>query len=353
MGIFLMDSHHKVQEVIMTFFTEIRLADLFNKFSGKRIAVVGDLMVDRYYWGTVSRVSPEAPVPVVDVVSESVRLGGAANVANNILSLGGRPHLVGLIGSDHAGKVCLDMLREQGLDTNGIVVDTSRPTTTKTRVIAHAQHVVRIDNESKADCPEHLEHQLIDAVKYNIQNLDGIILEDYNKGAMTGDVIKEVIAVATKYGKIVTVDPKFNHFLDYKNVTVFKPNRREVEEVLGGRIKTVEEIERAGKRLLEVLASQNVLVTRGEEGMSLFESGGTVTHLRSMAEKVKDVSGAGDTVISTLTMSLAGGATVHEASVLANCAAGVVVGAIGIEPIQLSELVQAARQLTDHVAAGG
>lgn len=337
----------------MTFFTQTRLADLLATFSGKRIAVVGDLMVDRYYWGTVNRVSPEAPVPVVDVVSESVRLGGAANVANNIQNLGGEPCLVGLIGDDHGGKLCLEMLKEQGLDTSGVVLDASRPTTTKTRVIAHAQHVVRIDNESKADCPEHLQHQLIDAVKYNIQKLDGIILEDYNKGTMTEHVIREVIAVATKYGKIITVDPKFNHFLDYKNVTVFKPNRREVEEVLGGRITTVEEIERAGKRLLEMLSSQSVLVTRGEDGMSLFESGGAVTHLESMAEKVKDVSGAGDTVISTLTMSLAGGATVREASALANCAAGIVVGSVGIVPIQVKDLVDAARRLTDHAPTGG
>ncbi len=329
--------------------TESRMAELLGGFRGKQIAVVGDIMLDRYFWGTVDRVSPEAPVPVVDVISESVRLGGAANVACNILSLEGVPHLVGLVGNDHAGGLCLDLMKEQGLDVGYLVRDASRPTTTKTRVIAHAQHVVRIDNESKTDCPEYLQHRIIDAVKYNIQKLDAIILEDYDKGTLTQDVIREVIAVARKYNKIVAVDPKFHHFLDYKHATVFKPNRREVEEVVGGRLRSADEVEAAGRKLLELLEAQSVLLTRGEEGMSLFEGDGTITHLPSMAEVVQDVSGAGDTVISTLTIALAGGATIKEAAALANCAGGVVVGVVGIAPIQLAELKEAARRLVDHL----
>jgi rfaE bifunctional protein kinase chain/domain len=336
----------------MAMFTESKIAEILGGFSGKHIAVVGDIMLDRYFWGTVDRVSPEAPVPVVDVISESVRLGGAANVASNILSLEGVPHLVGLIGNDHAGAVCLDLMKEQGFDVEALVTDASRPTTTKTRVIAHAQHMVRIDHESKNDCPEYLQHQIIDAVKYNIQKLDAIILEDYDKGTLTKDVIEEVITVARKYDKIVTVDPKFHHFLDYKRATVFKPNRREVEEVIGGRLRTRDDVEAAGKRLLELLSLQNILLTRGEEGMSLFESEGTITHLPSMAEVVQDVSGAGDTVISTLTIALAGGATIKEAAALANCAGGIVVGVVGIAPIQLAELRGAARRLVDHVPSG-
>jgi D-beta-D-heptose 7-phosphate kinase/D-beta-D-heptose 1-phosphate adenosyltransferase len=336
----------------MVTLTKSRLAEILNNFSGKRVAVVGDIMVDRYFWGIVNRVSPEAPVPVVDVVSESVRLGGAANVANNLLNLGGEPHLVGLVGNDHAGALCLDLLKEQGLDPSNVVTDASRPTTTKTRVIAHAQHVVRIDHESKNSCPEYLQHQIIDAVRYNIQKLDAVILEDYDKGTMTEDVIREVIAVARKYGKIVAVDPKFHHFLEYKNATIFKPNRREVEEVIGGSLRTQEDVEQAGKRLLELLTPQNVLLTRGEEGMSLFETDGSITHMPSMAEIVQDVSGAGDTVISTLTMALASGATVREAAALANCAGGIVVGVVGIVPIQLEELREAAGRLIDHPGAG-
>lgn len=325
-------------------FTKDRLDALLEQFAGKRIAVVGDLMVDRYYWGTVGRVSPEAPVPVVDVVSESVRLGGAANVANNIQALGAEPILVGLIGNDHPGHVFMEMVKDQGLSTDGIVIDGSRPTTTKTRVIAHAQHVVRIDNESRVDCPEHLEPQIIDAVKYNIKKIDAIIIEDYNKGTITKGVIAELIAVARKYGKIITVDPKFNNFFEYKNVTVFKPNRREVEGAIGGKLKTLEEVNRAGKKLLELLTPGNVLLTRGEEGMSLFEASGEVTHMETMADNVQDVSGAGDTVISTLTVALASGAHIREASALANCAGGVVVGSVGIVPIAMTQLKETAQR---------
>jgi rfaE bifunctional protein kinase chain/domain len=326
----------------MVTFTESRLKELLEAFKGKKIAVVGDLMVDRYYWGTVGRISPEAPVPVVEVVEEQVRLGGAANVANNIQHLGGEPMLVGLIGNDHPGQVFIEILKERNLPSKGIVTDASRPTTIKTRVIAHAQHVVRIDNESKADCPEHIRHLIIDAVKYNIHELDAIIIEDYNKGVVTKEVIHELIAVARKYNKIITVDPKFNNFLEYKHVTVFKPNRREVEEAIGGRLKSLSDVERAGRHLLEVLEAENILLTRGEEGMSLFESNGAITHIPTQAVNVQDVSGAGDTVVSTLTMALASGATIHEAATLANCAAGVVVGSVGIVPIKPEELVEAA-----------
>jgi rfaE bifunctional protein kinase chain/domain len=338
--------------VSVVVFTEQRLKELLRGFIGKRIAVVGDLMVDKYYWGTVNRVSPEAPVPVVDVVSESTRLGGAANVANNVLSLGGEPVLVGLIGNDHPGEMFLNIMREQNLGVEGIVQDPSRPTTIKTRVIAHAQHVVRIDNESKTDCPEHIEHRMIDAVKYNIHTLDAIIIEDYNKGAITRSIIREIIAVARKYNKIVTVDPKFNNFFEYKNVTVFKPNKREAEEAIGQRIRSSDDIHRAGTTLLAELDAENVLMTRGEEGLSLFEKNGEVTTMPSLATNVQDVSGAGDTVISTLTIALAAGANVREAAALANAAASVVVSAVGIMPIQPDQLLASALRLTNHAPSG-
>jgi rfaE bifunctional protein kinase chain/domain len=322
--------------------TETGLQDLFGRFKGKKIAVVGDLMIDRYYWGAVHRVSPEAPVPIVEVESESTRLGGAANVANNILALGGDPVLVGLIGNDYAGNLFTSMLKDLGLETRGLIVDASRPTTIKTRVIAHNQHVVRIDNESKVDSPEHLRPMLVDAVKYNIRSLDAIILEDYNKGTITTDVIEELIAVARKYNKIVTVDPKFNNFFEYRHVTVFKPNRREVEEVLGGKLRSQDDVDRVGRKLLADLSAENVLLTRGEEGMSLFEANGGVMHIPTTADHVLDVSGAGDTVIATLTLALAGGAGVRDACTLANCAGGVVVGSVGIVPIVPEELLAAA-----------
>jgi D-glycero-beta-D-manno-heptose-7-phosphate kinase len=330
----------------MVSLTEGRLRELFGNFQGKHVAVVGDLMVDRYYWGQVFRVSPEAPVPVVEVESESVRLGGAANVANNIQALGGIPLLVGLVGDDYAGKMLMDVLKDQNLDTSGIVVDGARPTTLKTRVIAHGQHVVRVDHESKADCPDHLRVRIVDAVKYGIKMLQGIIIEDYNKGVLTREVIQELVAIARKYNVPVTVDPKFNNFLEFKHVSVFKPNRREVEEVLGGRLDGIGQVEDAGRKLLHLLDAGNVLLTRGEEGMSLFESDGSVTHLNSTATNVQDVSGAGDTVISTLTMAMVGGASVREAAVLANCAAGVVVGEVGIVPVRQDRLMRAALAAT-------
>jgi rfaE bifunctional protein kinase chain/domain len=334
-------------------FSEQRLRELLDGCRGKRIAVVGDLMVDHYYWGNVSRISPEAPVPVVEVIQEQVRLGGAANVANNIQALGGIPLLVGLIGDDHAGKRFLDILKESNLSAAGVVTDASRPTTFKTRVIAHAQHVVRIDSESRAECPEHLQHLIVDAVKYSIHDLDGIIIEDYNKGVVTREVIHEVTAVAKKYNKIITVDPKFNNFFEYKNVTVFKPNRREVEEVIGGRLKSQSDIEKAGRYLVRKLHAEHVLLTLGEGGMVLFESNGAITVMPSQATNVQDVSGAGDTVISTLTMALAAGASMYEATTLANCAAGVVVAYVGIVPVQPTHLMEAALRFSGngHVRA--
>ena len=328
----------------MTSISSERLQAILGGLKGRKIAVIGDLMIDRYVWGSVHRISPEAPVPVVEIESESVRLGGAANVANNIASLGGTPLLVGLVGNDHEGSVLRTMATEAGSDLRGIVVDGSRPTTVKTRVIAGGQHVVRIDNESKADCPDHLVTRLVDAVRYSIHEIDGIIIEDYNKGVITAELIGQVIGVARKYGKIITVDPKFNHFFEYTNVSVFKPNRREVEEVLGGRLSSDQEVTAAGRKLLEELHAENILLTRGEQGMSLFEAGGGVMHLPTAATVVQDVSGAGDTVISTLTMALAAGATVREACILANHAGGIVVGSVGIVPVHPEQLAAAARQ---------
>jgi rfaE bifunctional protein kinase chain/domain len=197
------------------------------------------------------------------------------------------------------------------------------------------------------NCPEHLLPRIIDAVKYQIHEIDGIILEDYNKGLITSEVIQELTDVAKKYRKIITVDPKLTNFLEFKHVSVFKPNRREVEEALGGRLRTEEDIVEAGKNLLNLLSVDNVLLTRGEEGISLFEADGEISHIPNRAKQVHDVSGAGDTVISTLTIALASGATVKEAAVLANTAAGVVVSSVGIVPIRLEELQEAMLEFMD------
>ena len=329
-------------------FNKQRLEKLYSSFAGKRIAIVGDLMLDRYYWGSVERISPEAPVPVVEVESESSRLGGAANVANNIASLGGVPMMIGVIGSDDGGMLLKKIIEDNGFPTNGLVVDSSRPTTVKSRVIAHHQHVVRIDHETKQEITAQVAEKLLNALRKEIHTLDGIILQDYNKGVLVKDLIRETISLAKKNQKTVAVDPKFNNFFEYKNVTVFKPNRKETEEALSCRLNDWESIDRAGKELLHRTEAENVLLTLGEQGMSLFESGDKVTHIPTRAIKVSDVSGAGDTVVSTLTMVLAAGGDIKEAATLANFAGGIVCGEVGIMPIDKQALFDTLLEHTNH-----
>lgn len=322
----------------MVTISEKRLNELLTGMKGKRIAVVGDLMLDRYIWGSVSRISPEAPVPVVDMEQEQARLGGAANVAKNIKSLGGEPVLIGVIGEDNSGKLLLEIVRESNFPVEGIIVDHTRPTTVKTRVIAHNQHVVRIDREQKTDISNTIQEKLLDVLRKNIDTIDGIIIEDYNKGVVVKNLIAQLVSISNKHNKIIAVDPKFNNFFEYKNVTVIKPNRKEAEEVLGTRIKTDEDIINAGKSLLQKLGAKNILLTLGDRGMSLFESDGKISSMPTKALNVTDVSGAGDTVISTLTMALSSGAMIKEAAALANFAGGIVCGYIGIVPIDPEEL---------------
>ena len=323
-----------------------RLEEILEGIRGKRIAVLGDLMLDRYIWGSVTRISPEAPVPIVDMESEQARLGGAANVAMNIRSLGGEPFLIGVTGSDNSGKNLRDMIAESGFITDGIVIDPSRPTTVKTRLIANNQHVVRIDRESRADISAEIQEKIFTVLKTYISSLDGIIIEDYNKGVVVNQLIGRIIKFLRIKKKIIAVDPKFHNFFDYKNVTVFKPNRKEAEEALGRKLATVKDIEKAGKQIRKKLNAEYVLLTRGELGMSLFGSGGKIYHTPTKAQNVADVSGAGDTVIATLTLAMAGGANMREAAALANFAGGVVCGYVGIVPIN-------AVKLTDAVLADG
>jgi len=331
---------------------EDRLTEVFNRFAGKRIAVVGDLMVDRYYWGSVTRISPEAPVPVVDVGSHSNRLGGAANVANNIASLGGKPLLVGVIGTDETGTLLRSLVKESGFDDRGLIADRTRPTTTKTRVIAHNQHVVRFDHEAKEDISSEIQEAIHRLLAKELGSISAIILEDYNKGAITSELIPRVIAAARERNIPVTVDPKSNNFFEYRNVTVFKPNRKETEEALGTKLTDRARIESAGRDLLNRLSAENVLLTLGERGMSLFERNGKTTHVPTKARHVADVSGAGDTVISTLTMAIAAGATIQEAATMSNHAGGIVCGEVGIVPIDPKVLYDAVLHDDDRYASG-
>ncbi len=307
-------------------------------FKDLKIAVVGDMMLDCYYWGDVKRISPEAPVPVVEVENEFFRFGGAANVALNIIKLGGIPCPVGIIGSDSSGAIFSSLIKETGISSDGIIVDESRPTTTKTRVIADHQHVVRIDKESKQYLGKDVQHRVFNFIESHINEFDGIILQDYNKGVLTPALIEKMIALANKHKVLVTVDPKYTNFFLYKNVTVFKPNRKEAEDGLGFKIRTDEEISKAGNELLERLGARYVLLTLGEGGIAVFEKGKEEKRMPTKARKVADVSGAGDTVISTLTMAIAAGASILEASYLANYAGGLVCEEVGIVPIEHDKL---------------
>ena len=318
-----------------------RLTHLFKQFNGKRIAVVGDLMLDRYVWGTVARISPEAPVPVVEIEEESVRLGGAANVANNIASLGGKPLMIGVVGDDDGGKLFRQRVEAQQFSAEGMVVDGSRKTTIKTRVIAHNQHVVRIDQEMKQEIGVEVQAKILEVLASHMNTVDGIILEDYNKGVLTRELIKNIVGLAARQNKIIAIDPKFNNFFEYNNVSVFKPNRMETEEALGVRLKSVEDVRNAGRELLKRLHAESVLMTLGEEGMMLFERNGEISHMPTKARHVADVSGAGDTVIATLTVALSAGATTKEAAALANFAGGIVCGEVGIVPIDKQVLFDA------------
>jgi rfaE bifunctional protein kinase chain/domain len=335
----------------MVSFEKSRLDTIFSGFTGKRVAIVGDLMLDRYFWGSVSRISPEAPVPVVEVEDESTRLGGAANVAANVAALGGVPLMLGVVGADQMGNVLRQLVSDRGFPTAGLVTDATRPTTIKTRVIAHGQHVVRVDREAKDDINSEIQRSMIDAFKKELPSLDGIILEDYNKGVMTKSLIHEIISLALAAGKKVTVDPKDNNFFEYVGVTVFKPNRKESEQALGRKLKDLVEVKAAGMELLNRLRAKNILLTLGEKGMLLIDQDGEAAHVPTMARHVADVSGAGDTVISTLTMAMAAGATVRESAMLANFAGGIVCGEVGIAPIDKKILYETV--IETNVGNGG
>lgn len=315
-----------------------KLNRLKTNFQGLKIAVIGDMMLDCYFRGEVKRISPEAPVPVVEVENEFYRFGGAANVVLNIAKLGGIPYPVGVIGRDSFGNIFSSLMEEAGVNTAGIIIDETRPTTAKTRVIAEHQHLVRIDKESKQYIGRDIQNKLLDFIEVNIKSLDGIILQDYNKGVLTPSVIEKVIALANKHKVLVTVDPKFNNFFLYKNVDVFKPNRKEAEDVLGLKIKNDEDISEVGRKLLEKLNAKNILLTLGEGGIAIFESDKKEKRMPTKARKVADVSGAGDTVISTLTMAIAAGANIYEACYLANYAGGLVCEEVGIVPIEVEKL---------------
>lgn len=320
-----------------------RVKKIISRFSRVKVLIIGDLILDEFLWGDVSRISPEAPVPVVWVKRESFMPGGAANVANNIHALGGKVSLAGVVGMDERARILTDELRKKDMDTSGIIIDEARPTTLKTRVIAHHQQVVRIDKENMSSLGKDLIDQIIDYVKGIIGEIDAIIIEDYGKGVITPRLLKEVLRLARLHKKIITVDPKEEHFHYYKGVTAITPNHNEAAQAAGIKVKDKDSLTKIGKRLLGKLKCEAVLITRGEHGMQLFEKKGRITHIPTVAQDVFDVSGAGDTVIGTFTLALAAGASMVDAAHISNFAAGIVVGKVGIATATQKELLSRIR----------
>jgi D-beta-D-heptose 7-phosphate kinase/D-beta-D-heptose 1-phosphate adenosyltransferase len=316
----------------------MNLIKYIENFSGKRILVIGDIMLDDYLWGKVDRISPEAPVPLVEVERESMSPGGAANVANNILSLGGIPILAGVVGRDRAGDILRNLLNELGMGDSGIVSTNDRLTTRKTRVIAGDQQLVRFDRENRGKIGKATKDALREFIAGEKGNIDAVLIEDYDKGVLDKNFIEEIINHFKDC--IITVDPKFDNFLYYKGVTAFKPNKRELERAMGIKL-FHDNLVDAARTMRKLMECKNLVVTLGSDGM--FVSGDTgewrIPH-KAMTE-VHDEAGAGDTVISTLTLSLTAGAPIYESALIASYAAGIEVRKVGVVPVKREELVAA------------
>lgn len=314
-----------------------RLKCLVPKFKGKKILVVGDIMADDYIWGNVSRISPEAPIPVVEVNKEESRPGGAANVMLNLVELGAKVYAAGVVGADANAHKLERNLKKFGISVEGIIEDRKRPTTVKTRVIAHQQQVVRIDREKKIELSDAVKTRLIECAVKTAKKMDAVIFSDYNKGVLIWETVEKITDAAR--GKIISVDPKPANMKIFRNVTIITPNRKEAAEGTGIDIKTEEDIRRAAVSLREMLNVKAVLITRGEDGMTLYD-GHKLETIPTVAREVYDVTGAGDTVVSTATLALAAGASFEEAAVLSNFAAGISVREVGVVTVKPQQLIK-------------
>jgi len=331
------------------------LKAVLNKFNKMRILVIGDLILDEYIRGDVGRISPEAPVPVVWANKRSFVPGGAANVANNISAFGAKAVIIGIVGQDENAGLLLSELKKRNISVQGIFSQPKRHTTVKTRIIAGHQQVVRVDWEHTDALPAKLNEKICRYIRSNISKFDAVIIEDYGKGVINPHILEEIIYLAKKYNKIVTVDPKEENFIYYRGATSITPNRKELENAVrnlrikdttnkfvmhNDRLLTAKDIDEAATQVLKYLGLESILVTLGENGMSLFEKGSRPMHIPTVAQEVFDVSGAGDTVIACFTLALASGATKTEAARLANFAAGIVVSKIGTAVTNRKELAQ-------------
>ena len=316
------------------------LKNILYRFQNARILVIGDLILDEFVWGKADRISPEAPVPVVWAQSQSYMPGGASNVANNIATLGAKVFLSGVIGDDKNGNILLEKLQEKQVNCEAIIVDPLRPTTVKTRIIAAHQQMVRVDWENIERLSFDKTRAMVAAVKNKIGDIDALVIEDYGKGVITPHLLKDIISLAKRHNKIITVDPKVEHFSYYKGVTAMTPNEKEASAGSGIKIADDGDADRAGRKLLKNLNCEGVLITLGEKGMKLFR-GKRIIHIPTVAQEVFDVSGAGDTVISVFTLALACGVKMEDAAIIANLAAGIVVGKVGVAVVSREEILDA------------
>jgi rfaE bifunctional protein kinase chain/domain len=316
-----------------------RARELAARWRDRDVLVVGDVMLDRYLWGNVNRISPEAPVPVVEVERETVRLGGAANVSQNLRSLGARPVLVGVVGPDAAADALRADLEGLAISAESLVVDPSRPTSLKTRIVARSQHLVRADQESRDALPEPVAEQVRAKAIAALARAAVVVISDYGKGVVSPSFLAGFLPEAAARGIPVCVDPKDANFFHYRGVAVLTPNQHEAAEVLGYKLRDEASVTRAGEDILRRLDPECLLITRGERGMSLFQRGGRRTDFSTVARQVYDVTGAGDTVVSAYAVSLAGGAEPWEATWVANHAAGLVVAELGTAAPDLERLM--------------
>ncbi len=302
-------------------------------------------MLDEFIWGEARRISPEAPAPVVEVRRETWHLGGAGNVVSNLLELGARAVPIGVVGADEAAKMLRERFAERNARIDGVITDASRPTTRKTRVVASSgrqyQQIVRADREDRSPVSNVVEDRIIAAFNQAVSSADAVIISDYDKGLLTPRLLGAVIRASRSRAKMVCVDPKIRNFTHYREVDVITPNQSEAERASGVEITDNSSLSAAARRIRELTSCKNVLITRGEHGMSLLGADGELTHIPTMAREVYDVTGAGDTVIATLTLALVSGARLDEAAIIANTAAGVVVGKVGVTPVSRDELLAA------------
>ena len=322
-----------------------RYIDIIERFEKRRILVVGDVMLDEFLRGKVERISPEAPVPIVNIQKKYLLPGGASNVAKNITTLDGSVYLVGVIGEDENAKRFLHVLNESGISSDYLVVERDRPTTIKTRIIAGSQQIVRCDIEETGDLEDETQSRLDNVIDNLKGKYDAVIISDYDKGVIHKGLLQKVIRDANENHVPICVDPNVTHFFDYINVTMLTPNQKEFEISVNRRLKTTEMLHEAGVEILEKLLIGGLLVTQGENGMTLFEMQDNITHIPTVAKQVYDVTGAGDTVIGVMTLALAAGASPLEAAKISNAAAGVVVGKRGTATLTRHELYSILEEL--------